>query len=348
MNPRKHRLPITLLLVCLSVTLTVLSIGVGAMNVSPLEVISILYNKLAGNESANTAAEVIWKLRLPRVLLGFLTGATLGVSGAIMQGLFRNPLADPALVGVSSGAALGAVFILVLGAYLFPNVEWISNQNLLPLSAIIGAALITWTIHKVATIQGKTAVATLLLAGIAINALAGSVIGLATFLATDSQLRSLAFWTMGSLGGASWSLLGYAVFPCLAILLIAPRLAGSLNAFALGEAEAGHLGVSVERLKRGIILLTAVGVGTCVAFTGMIGFLSLVVPHLVRLMLGPDHRWLIPLSAVLGGMLMVIADTCARTLAAPAEIPIGILTAAFGAPFFLWLLLSQRKNFVVQ
>lgn len=347
-NPRKYRVLIVGIIVVACLVVMVVSIGVGAMKISPLEVITSLWNRVIGESATAATDNVIWKLRLPRVLLGFLVGATLGVSGAMMQGLFRNPLADPGLIGVSSGAALGAVFILVLGGYLLPGYAWASDLRLLPVAAVIGAALITILIHRIATVHGQTAVATLLLAGVAVNAISGAVIGLATFLATDSQLRSLSFWTMGSLGSASWKMLGITAVPCLLLLFVAPRMANALNAFALGEAEAGHLGVSGEKLKRRVILLTAVGVGTCVSMTGMIGFIGLVVPHLIRLMIGPDHRWLVPCSALLGGTLLVLGDAFARTLVAPAELPIGILTAAFGGPFFLWMLLSQRKNFVVQ
>lgn len=347
-DPRRYRIWIVSGIGIASLVIMIVSIGVGAMKISPLEVVSSLWNQAFGEVGATAADGVIWKLRLPRVLLGFLVGATLGVSGAMMQGLFRNPLADPGLIGVSSGAALGAVFILILGGYLLPGYAWASDLRLLPVAAIVGAAVVTLVIHKIATIEGKTAVATLLLAGVAINAITGAVIGLATFLATDSQLRSLSFWTMGSLGSASWKILGITAVPCLLLLIVSPRVANSLNAFALGESEAGHLGISVEKLKRRVVLLTAVGVGTCVSMTGMIGFISLVVPHLIRLMIGPDHRWLLPVSAILGGALLVLADAFARTWVAPAELPIGILTATCGGPFFLWMLLAQRKHFVVQ
>jgi iron complex transport system permease protein len=262
------------------------------------------------------------------------------MAGAIMQGLFRNPLADPGLVGVSSGAAVGAVTVLVLGSVA--SVAWLADERVLPLAAFLGALVTAAIVQSLSRSSGITSVATLLLAGIAVNALAGSLMGLGTFFSSDAQLRSLSFWMLGSLGAASWKTLLWTLPLCGVLLVGGMRYASTLNALALGEAEAGHLGVGVERMKRHLILLTAAGVGACVAFTGIIGFLGLVVPHLARLWLGPDHRTLLPASALLGAVLLVLADALARTLAAPAEIPIGILTSLFGSPFFLWMLLRER------
>jgi iron complex transport system permease protein len=273
-----------------------------------------------------------------------MVGATLAVAGALMQGLFRNPLAEPGLVGVSSGAALGAVVVLVLGATILPNVPILSDVRVLPFAAFGGALIVSLLIQRLASSGGYTAVATLLLAGVAVNALAGSILGLSMFLADDAQLRSLTFWTLGSLGGAGWKTLAMAAPLCLILLICAPIFSGALNAIALGESEAAHLGFRVERMKKAMILLTAAGVGACVAFTGIIGFIGLVVPHLVRLMIGPDHRWLIPASALLGAILLAAADSLARTMVAPAELPIGILTSAVGAPFFIFMLLRQRSR----
>jgi iron complex transport system permease protein len=247
------------------------------------------------------------------------------------------------LVGVSSGAALGAVVMIVLGERLV-FLDFLRGPYLIPAAALLGAWMVTWLILQLGSSHGATSVATLLLAGIAINAFAGAIIGLCTFLASDSQLRSLNFWMLGSLGAASWSNLLLTLPFCLILLIVAPGTARALNALSLGEAESAHLGFQPERLKMGIILLTSVGVGGCVAQTGMIGFVGLVVPHLLRLTIGPDHRWLLPCSAVLGAGLLVIADTLARTVVAPAEMPIGIITAAVGAPFFMMLLWQQKKS----
>lgn len=284
---------------------------------------------------------VFWELRLPRVLTGLLVGAALSLSGAMMQGLFRNPLADPGLIGVSSGAALGAVAAIVLSGPL----GGVALARLLPGAALVGAWVATGIILRAGSRHGSASVATLLLAGIAINAFAGAFIGLCMFLATDTQLRSLNFWMLGSLGGASWESVALLAPFCVLLFLGAPRMARGLNAFSLGEAEAGHLGCNPETVKRWVIALTAIGVGGCVAQTGMIGFVGLVVPHLFRITVGPDHRWLLPGSALLGAALLVMADTLSRTVAAPAEIPIGIVTAAVGAPFFLALLWRQKRKF---
>ncbi len=317
----------------------------GAVRIPLQETFSILSAKLTGHVSVDSRFEaVLWQLRAPRMLLGLLVGATLSVAGAMMQGLFRNPLADPGLIGVSSGAALGAVTVIILGATFFPTWHFLTDIRFLPVAAFVGALAVTFFIQRLSDTGGYTAVATLLLAGIAINSLVGAVIGLSTFLATDAQLRTLSFWTLGSMGAANWATVALAAPFCLIMIVLAPFFAGLLNALALGEAEAAHLGFSIERSKRLLILLTAAGVGTCVAFTGMIGFVGLVVPHLVRLWIGPDHRWLLPASALLGGILLLVADTVARIIVAPAELPIGILTAAFGGPFFLYMLLRQRHR----
>lgn len=320
------------------------SLAIGAMKIPPDKLWELLVAKVTGAAVSEPRYEgVLWQLRAPRVLLGCLVGASLAVAGALLQGLFRNPLADPGLIGISSGAAFGATFVLVVGAVIWPGVQALSDQRFLPLAAFAGALIVTLLVQRLATSGGYTAAATLLLAGIAINALVGSFLGFATYLATDAQLRTLSFWMLGSLGTASWQTVAIAAPFCGVLVLLAPRWAMALNAMALGEAEARHLGFSVQRVKVMLIVLTAVGVGISVAFTGIIGFVGLVVPHIVRLGMGPDHRWVIPGSALLGALLLVASDTVARTIFAPAELPIGVLTSAFGAPFFLYMLFRQRR-----
>ncbi|MEM8859747.1 MAG: iron chelate uptake ABC transporter family permease subunit, partial [Chloroflexota bacterium] len=290
---------------------------------------------------------VLIAIRFPRVLLGVLVGAALGISGAAIQGLFRNPLAAPGLIGISSGAALAAVAVIVLGATLLEGLTELLGNFTLPASAFVGGVITTFIIYQLASSNGRTSVVTMLLAGIAINALTGAVIGILTFIADDEQLRSLTFWGLGSLGGATWRSLRVAAPMILAALITLPFLARPLNALLLGEDEAKHLGIHVERTKRFVIVWVALAVGAAVAVSGAIGFVGLVVPHLLRLTIGPDHRYVIPGSALLGASLLLCADLIARTIVVPAELPIGIVTSLLGGPFFLWLLLRDRKNHLV-
>ena len=265
----------------------------------------------------------------------------LALSGVAMQGLFRNPLADPGLVGVSSGAALGAAFAIVLGS-AWGGLPEAFGPYLLSLSAFTGGLLVTSMVYRLGRRDGQTSVASMLLAGIALTALAGALIGLLTYLADDATLRTLTFWNLGSLNGASYARLWPLLIVAAAVALWLPRRAKALNALLLGEPEARHLGFEVERLKRELIWCTALGVGAAVAAAGLIGFIGLVVPHLMRLLVGPDHRILLPASLLAGASLLLFADLLARLLLAPAELPIGIVTALIGAPFFLYLLLRGR------
>ncbi len=322
-------------------------LAVGAVAISPGQVLAILGDKVGLTlpwSYEHRQALVLTAIRLPRVLLGVGVGGGLAVSGAVMQGLFRNPLADPSLIGVSSGAALAAVVTIVLGSTLFGAWGDTLGAVLLPAAAFVGGVGATVVVYRLGTRNGQTSVATMLLAGIAINALAGAGTGLMTFIADDDQLRDLTFWTLGSLGGATWTQLAV-VGPCLlGGMIAAPFLARPLNALLLGEVEAYHLGINIERTKKLVVTLAALVVGAAVAVSGVIGFIGLVVPHLLRLAVGPDHRVLIPGSALLGGALLLGADVLARTIVAPAELPIGIVTALVGAPFFLWLLLRDRTR----
>lgn len=284
---------------------------------------------------------ILGQIRMPRTLLGLAVGAVLALCGVAMQGLFRNPLADPGLIGVSSGAALGAAVAIVGGAAMGGMPELFAPY-LLSLCAFLGGLVVTALVYRLGRRNGQTSVTTMLLAGIALNALAFACIGLFTYLADDATLRTLTFWNLGSLNGASYARLWPLLLVTLAVALWLPRRAQALNALLLGESEARHLGVAVERLKRELVLCTALGVGAAVAAAGMIGFIGLVVPHLVRLLVGPDHRVLLPASALAGASLLLLADLFARLILSPAELPIGIVTALIGAPFFLYLLLRGR------
>ena len=337
---RQRRRRLALASMAAALVLAVLAgLGSGAVRLGPPEVVAALL----GTGVDPLAASVVWDLRLPRVVTGILVGAALAVAGAAMQGLFRNPLADPGLVGVSSGAALGAVVVIVaLGEAWTPL-----RPLLLPLAAFTGALVATLVVQRLATFEGRTTTAMLLLAGIAINAIAGAGLGLAAFFSTDQQLRNLTFWTLGSLAGTDPRALWPAAALMAAAILALPLLARVLDACLLGEREASHLGIDVERAKLALVALVALGTGAAVAASGIIGFVGLVVPHLARLVVGTDHRWLMPASAILGAALLLTADVGARLLVLPAELPIGILTSALGGPFFLALLLANRRRFTV-
>ena len=338
--------PIALLGLSLALILCfTLSIGWGAIAIPPFQVAAILLDVLGlptGAVIEPRDQSVVLAIRLPRALLGLAVGAGLAIAGAAMQGLFRNPLADPGLIGVSTGGALGAVTVIVLGGALVGGLDASIRPFALPLAAFLGGLAVTLIVQRIATRDGVIDIATMLLAGIAINALAGALLGIFTFISDDQQLRELTFWMMGSLAAITWTSLLPAIGLIVLPVLLLPRLARALNAMLLGEAEAHYLGFDVDRTKRTIIVLAALITGAAVAVSGVIGFVGLVTPHLVRLAIGPDHRYMLPASALLGGCLLLLADMAARTVVLPAELPIGIVTACFGGPFFLWLLARRR------
>ncbi|MDX3927105.1 MAG: iron ABC transporter permease [Shinella sp.] len=329
------------LLALLAAAIFLFSITTGASNASAVNVLTSL---ASGDETALSLRDriIVFDIRLPRAILGMLIGAALAVSGAVMQGLFRNPLADPGLVGISSGSALGAVLMIVLGGMLPVGLFTALGAFALPLAAFAGGLVTTLLLYRIATRNGQTSIATMLLAGIAIAALSGAVTGILIYMADDKQLRDVTFWNLGSLSGTTWTKV-LAAGPIIAVsLLVVPFLFRGLNAITLGEAAAFHMGVKVQRLKHVAIVAVAAAVGASVAVSGGIGFVGIVVPHILRLVIGPDHRYLLPASALLGGILLIVADMVARTIVAPAELPIGIITALAGAPFFLWVLLRGR------
>lgn len=331
-SPGFYGLFVALLLGALLFTV---SVGVVSLDLNALVAAALApFSEQAGNPVAQA---VFWELRLPRALMALLVGAALATAGAAMQGLFGNPLADPGIVGVSSGASLGAVAIIVL------QINTLGAWTL-PLGAFVSGFLTTWLIYLLANPSRSGGDnARLLLIGIAINAVAGALTGYLTYLASVEQLENLMFWSMGSLGQVSWVPVA-TVAPIVGIgLWLLCRHAVPLDLLALGERQAQHAGVDVPRLRLGLIALTALLTAGAVAFTGTIGFIGLVVPHLVRTLVGPGHKHLLPLSALGGGLLLMVADLGARTLDPPNEIPIGILTASIGGPFFLWLVARQRR-----
>lgn len=334
-----------LVLVLLAIGLLIvacISIATGASDASALALIQGWFEP--GQDAALSARDrlIVYEIRLPRVVLGMLVGAALAVSGALMQGLFRNPLADPGIVGVSAGAGLGAITIIVLGGTVLGPLVAALGLYALPIAAFVGGLITTLLLYRIGTSRGQTSVATMLLAGIALAALCGALSGVLIFIADDRQLRDLTFWGLGSLAGATWPKVVAAGPFILAILVVSPFLARGLDALTLGEASARHLGVSVQKLKTASIISVAAATGAAVAVSGGIGFIGIVVPHLLRLGIGPSHRYLLPASALFGASLLLLADAVSRTIVAPAELPIGIVTAIFGAPFFMWILLRRR------
>lgn len=325
----------------------VMAVGVGPVSIPASRVVAILFDAAGlplGIEFEARDQAIVWAIRLPRACLGVLIGGALALAGALLQGLFRNPLADPQLIGVSGGAAFAAVATIVLGHSLLRPFTEAFGSYALPVAAFAGSLVTTGLMYRLSTVDGRTFVATMLLSGIAINALAMAGMGFFIFMSDDRQLRDITFWMMGSLGGATWTQVATA-FPFIALpgLLVA-YLARALNAFILGEREAVHLGFDVETTKFVAIGAVALSVGASVAMAGAIGFVGLVVPHLVRLVAGADHSIVLPASGLCGAILMLMADLVARTVVVPAELPIGLVTSAIGGPFFLWLLISRRRD----
>lgn len=330
--PRWRASPPQLLLVlCLLLLLLALaSASSGAVHI-PLSHLANLWQAQADPQAAFWR-NVLLEVRLPRVVFAMVVGGGLAVCGAVMQALFRNPLAEPSLIGVSLGGALGAVAAIVLGA---------QSLGIIAPAAFFGSLLATALAYRLGTSQ--PGVANLLLAGVAINAICGSLIGVFTYQATDVQLRNLTFWNMGSLAGASWSMLAWLTPWVLLLSALLIRDWRALNALLLGEREAQHLGFALRHLRHRIVILCALLVGPLVAVAGTISFVGLVVPHLVRLTQGADHRWLLPTTLVGGAVIMTLADWLARIIMTPAELPIGIVTASLGGPFLLWLLTRRQS-----
>jgi iron complex transport system permease protein len=297
-----------------------------------------------GADPLSGGARVLWHLRLPRAVLALGAGAALGMAGALSQGLFRNPMADPGLLGVTSGAACAAALVLTVFAAAQAPLDDAWRPWVLPAAALSGGLAVCFGLDRLARWLTPGSVAGLLLTGLALNALAMAVVGLCTFLATDEQLRALSFWTLGSLAGGHWVVVAVLATVLTLTLPLCGRLARDLNALALGEAVAGHVGLDVRRLRARVVLLVALLCGLVTAWCGVIGFIGLMAPHLARSLAGADLRRVLPMSAALGGMLLLGADTVARTIALPAEVPVGIFTAFLGAPIFLAMLRSGQAS----
>ncbi|MFJ3820911.1 FecCD family ABC transporter permease [Streptomyces nodosus] len=313
--------------------------GTGAYPVPVGDVLATVQHHLGlGGSSLDRVTEsVLWNVRFPRIVLALLVGASLGCAGALMQGVFGNPLAEPGVIGVSSGAAVGAVAAIALGLDFLGT--W--TVSVLAFVAGLGTVLLVYAASRSG---GRTEVVTLILTGIAVNAFAGALIGLFLFFADTAAVNQIAFWQLGSLSQATWPKV-LAVLPCAVLgLALAPWYARRLDLLALGERPARHLGVEVERLRMVLVLVIALLTAAAVSVSGIIGFVGLVVPHLLRMVAGPGHRLLLPGSALLGALVLLAADLAARTAAAPAELPLGVLTALVGSPFFFWLLRRTRRR----
>ncbi len=322
------------------------SLGMGNVVIEIKQLFAILLKPLGWNDVSVefTAAQenVLWTLRMPRIVFGIVIGIALGSSGVALQGIFRNPLVDSGLVGIASGASL------FVSAYIVLSAGWAfslgSAQLTMAFVAFTGAALTAFLVYRISLFQGRINITILILAGVALNALCGSLTGLLTFFADDKQLRDLTFWTLGSLSGASWTtlwiLLPFVFIPFFLLL----KTTKSLNAFALGENPAHFLGVNIKRTKVIVLLSSTAMVGACVAFTGVISFVGLVIPHILRLIIGPNHKALMPLSALAGALLVCLADLTSRTLLPPTEIPIGIITSLIGTPVLLAIILKQKRS----
>ncbi|MFD8022727.1 FecCD family ABC transporter permease [Streptomyces lavendulae] len=326
-------------LVAVLLALALVSAGTGAYRIPTADVLASVQHRLGlgGAPLDRVGESVLWNVRLPRVVLAVLVGASLGCAGALMQGVFGNPLAEPGVIGISAGSAVGAVAAIGLGLGFLGN--WTVTA-----CAFVAGLVTVGAVYLLSRNGGRTEVVTLILTGIAVNAFAGALIGLFVFFADSGQVNQITFWQLGSLAQATWPKV-LAVLPCaLAGLIAAPLYARRLDLLALGERPARHLGIDVERLRLALILVVALLTAAAVAVAGVITFVGLLVPHLLRMANGPGHRFLVPGSALAGAVVLAGGDLAARTVAAPAELPLGVLTALIGSPFFFWLLRRTRRR----
>ncbi len=314
---------------------------VGAYPMSVKDVICIIISHgTGGTESipADSRNYLIWDIRLPRIFLGLVVGAGLSTSGAAIQGLFRNPLADPSLIGITTGAMVFAVAAILFQPLLLEYLPDQLGYLSVAIAAFAGSLFCTVLVYRLSTSNGRTSVITMLLAGIAITALGGALVGLMTYFSTEEELRDITFWTLGSLSGANWKIVATLALLVGTSLFCLLRVAKDLDLLLLGEREAKYLGVNTQRVKLWVVVSAALAVGSCVAMSGAIGFIALVVPHLIRLSRGTLHRPLLINSALLGAIILILSDALARSIIAPVELPIGILTALLGAPVFIGIL----------
>lgn len=315
--------------------------GTGQLSLAPTEVLGSVLSRLGvdtGWVAEHPQAEpALWTVRFPRVVMAVLVGAALATAGALMQGVFGNPLAEPGIAGVSAGAALGACAAIALG-WVFLG-SWTTAAL-----AFLGGLVAAGVVYALSRSHGRTEVVTLILTGVAVNAVAGAGIAFLTFVGDTQAREQIVFWQLGSLNGTRWAHVAVVVLPVLVGVALSCAMARRLDLLTLGERSARHLGVDVERLRMAAITVVALLTAAAVAFAGIISFVGLVVPHLIRMAVGPGHRFLIPASALGGAVLLLVADLVARTAVPYADLPIGMLTALVGGPFFLWLILRTRRS----
>lgn len=331
--------------ICALIVLTIVSAGTGAVHLSWKEIIDLMRHRFGADIQVNSIHEgLFFQIRLPRTFLCILVGASLSVSGAMMQSLFRNPIVEPGLIGTSAGSAFGAAMLIVLGQYRFFQSFSFLGDLLMPVCAFIGGLIATFLVYYFSASLNRVNISIMILAGIAINAIAAGGTGFLSYIARDPQARSITFWNLGSVSGANWQSVSIVAVSTIVGFVLSLRFAKSLNALQLGDAEAGYLGINTERLKIFVILVNTLLVSVATSMVGIIAFVGLIVPHLLRLLKGSDNRYLLIGSALLGAIVLISTDMVCRTVIAPAEMPIGIVTAFIGAPVFLWLLYRFRNN----
>ena len=327
------------------IALAIGSLFMGVYDFGGKSPLTVLKGFIMGSPDISLSEKyVIWDVRLARIVMAILIGSILAVSGTVMQGMFKNPLATPDLIGITAGATLMAAITIVLGSMFREYLPEFLQYSLLSIAAFMGALLTTLLVYKMSTTQGKTNVVIMLLSGVAISALGFAIVGFLIYLSKDEQLRDLTFWNLGSLGGATWGKNGILLIVMIVSYSILIHKGKALNAMMLGEKDAEHLGINVERIKKQIVVLVALMVGACVAFSGTIGFVGLIVPYILRLIFKSNYQLILPLSAVMGSILLLVADTFSRTVVAPSEIPIGVLTAFMGAPVFIAILIRYKNS----
>ncbi len=342
----QHKLSIYLIIsILLLIALAIGALFMGVYDFGGKSPLTVLQGVITGNPEVSLSEKyVIWDVRMARIVMSILIGSILAVSGTVMQGMFKNPLATPDLIGITAGATLMAAITIVLGSNFKEYLPEFIQLSLLSIAAFIGALVTTFAVYRISTTQGKTNVVIMLLSGVAISALGFAVVGFLIYLSKDEQLRDLTFWNLGSLGGSTWTKNGILVVVLILSYWILISKGKALNAMMLGEKDAEHLGIPVERIKKQIVVLTALMVGACVAFSGTIGFVGLIVPYILRLIFKSNYQIILPLAAVMGSILLLVADTFSRTVVAPSEIPIGVITAFLGAPVFIAILIRFKNS----